>query len=333
MTTVPAASTPLMSFVVPVRDDAERLQRCLASIARASSGSAVELIVADNGSKDASPDVAREAGAQVLMLPGLPVAQMRNRAATAARAPLIAFVDADHEIGADWVNVALAAMADAAIWAAGAEYDGPASSTWVQRIYNRFRSHHVETMPVDWLPSGNLIVRREAFERVRGFDEALESCEDVDFCRRIRQGGGVLLCVPALRSTHFGDPRTLKALFLSELWRGRDNLRVSLRESLTLRSAPSLIIPIIDLFAIAAMAEGVLTIAIGGARVAWLGFGLFVALAALRTAILMRRTPPAARGLTTLLQTCAVAATYDFARALALVARVGHGVRRRGATR
>jgi GT2 family glycosyltransferase len=322
-----------MTFVVPVRDDAARLRRCLASIAETSRDVAVELIVADNGSTDPSPDVARQAGARVLLLPGLPVAQMRNRAAAEARSALIAFVDADHEIGADWVRVALSTMTDPAVWAAGAEYNGPTGSTWVQQIYNRFRSHHVETMPVDWLPSGNLIVRREAFERVRGFDETLESCEDVDFCRRIRQGGGVLLCEPALRSTHFGDPRTLKALFLSELWRGRDNLRVSLRESLTLRSAPSLVIPIIDLFAIAALLEGTLTIAIGGARVALLGLGLFVTLAAFRTAILMRRTPAALRGAATLVQTAAVAATYDLARALALVVRVGHGVRRRGATR
>jgi len=332
-TSLPAAESPLISFVIPVRDDAERLRRCLDSIVRASGGSAVELIVADNGSKDGSPEVAQQAGASVLTLPGVPVAQMRNRAAATARAALIAFVDADHEIGRDWVKAALAAMTDAHVWAAGAEYDGPTPNTWVQRIYDRFRAHRDVMTPVDWLPSGNLVVRRQAFDQVDGFDENLESCEDVDFCRRIRHGGGQLLSVPTLRSTHFGDPQSLRALFLSELWRGRDNLRVSLRDRLTLRSTPSLVIPILNLCALFAFVGGVLTTSIGGARIALIGLVTFVALAMLRTALLIRRTPTGSRGATTLVQTFAVAATYDLARALALVARAGHGVRRKGDTR
>ena len=46
-----------------------------------------------------------------------------------------------------------------------------------------------------------------------------------------------------LRSVHLGDPRTLRALFFGELWRGRDNLKVSLRGPLSLRGLPSLAHP------------------------------------------------------------------------------------------
>src|SRR5215217_5553243 len=90
-----------VSFVVPVRDDALRLRRCLASIAR-NQYPDLEVVVADNGSRDGSAGVAREAGARVLALPGLKVAELRNRAAGAAQGEVLAFIDADHEIDPAW---------------------------------------------------------------------------------------------------------------------------------------------------------------------------------------------------------------------------------------
>src|SRR5215212_9084481 len=95
---------PVVSFIVPVRNDAERLERCLASIRRADyPHDRLELVVADNGSTDGSDRVAREAGALVLSLPRLRVAEMRNRAVAASRGDVIAFVDADHEIDPVWI--------------------------------------------------------------------------------------------------------------------------------------------------------------------------------------------------------------------------------------
>jgi hypothetical protein len=44
---------------------------------------------------------------------------------------------------------------------------------------------------------------------------------------------------------HFGDPATLGELFRGELWRGRDNLRVSLRGPVDWRDLPSVIVPLL----------------------------------------------------------------------------------------
>ena len=61
-----------ISVIVPVRDDATRLRRCLQSIRRDALRTArTEIIVADNGSRDDSPQVAADAGARVLLLPDL----------------------------------------------------------------------------------------------------------------------------------------------------------------------------------------------------------------------------------------------------------------------
>ncbi len=57
---------PRLSFVIPVKNDADRLRHCLATIAANRHPSvAVEVIVADNGSSDRSAQVAIEAGATV----------------------------------------------------------------------------------------------------------------------------------------------------------------------------------------------------------------------------------------------------------------------------
>src|SRR5262245_62144337 len=94
-----------VTFVVPVKNDAARLTRCLESIARSAGGSAI-VIVADNGSTDNTPDAARSKGARVLGLPDLRVSELRNRAAGEAATDAIAFVDADHEISEGWLTAA-----------------------------------------------------------------------------------------------------------------------------------------------------------------------------------------------------------------------------------
>src|SRR5688572_10749386 len=91
-----------LSFIIPVRDDAARRRRCLSAIAANGGGAAIEIIVAANGSRDGSVDVAGAAGARVLSLPGLRGSELRNRGAGVAAGELLAFVDADHEVGQAW---------------------------------------------------------------------------------------------------------------------------------------------------------------------------------------------------------------------------------------
>lgn len=326
----PAPPPPVITFVIPVRNDANALERCLLSIARDNSGVSSDVVVADNGSTDGSAETARAAGAAVESLPNMPVAEVRNRAAAVAHGELLAFVDADHEIAGGWTRSAVQLMQDPGIAAVGAEYMAPADATWVQRIYDRFRAHRPGVTPAEWLPSGNLVVRRSVFRDVGGFDPGLESCEDVDLSYRIRAAGGRLLSASALQSVHHGDPRTLRALFLAELWRGRDNIRVSLRQPLTLRTVPSVAIPVVDLGACTMALLGFGTVASGGFWLALSSVSVVAVFAMLRAVQLFARTPRNQRSLGEALRIFLVAATYDVARAAALVLRAGHRVRRKG---
>ena len=307
------------TFVVPVRNDASRLAVALRSIASSiGPGTQAEVVVVDNGSTDESPAVARAHGAVVLERPGLSVSALRNEGARAATGDVLAFVDADNEIDSRWLAAATELFADPAIGAVGAPYSPPPAANWVQRVYDSLRDHRVGAFETDWLGSGNLAVRRDIFMQVGGFDEGLITCEDVDLCLRIRGRAHRLVSDSRLRSVHHGDPRTLKAVFLGELWRGRDNLRVTFRPPRSWRSWVSLGISVVMLVAASALLLG---LGLRSSVLAIAGTAAIAGLILLRTARLAR--PMRLRPLD-LLQACGVATAYEFGRALALVARIPH---------
>jgi hypothetical protein len=123
-----------------------------------------------------------------------------------------------------------------------------------------------------------------------------------------------------------GDPATLKALFLGEMWRGRDNLRATWRGPRDLRHLRSALIPLFHAAAIPVVVAALLPWR-GGPHVR-VAATVAVAAAGLSTAralAVARRTR--GRGVGPL-QAFAVAGVYDLGRATALVARAGHRTRR-----
>ncbi len=318
----------MISFIVPVRNDAVRLGKCLEAIRRCDSDpQEVEIVVVDNGSVDESPDVARSAGAEVLDLPGHRVTALRNIGAGRARADVLAFCDADNLIGPSWVRIAQRLLLDPRVAAVGTSCSPPNPATWVQRAYDGLRDHSPGTRSTRWLGAGNMAVRRSAFEEVGGFDESLETCEDVDLCNRLRSAGWRLLSDSRLSNVHLGDPQTLNEVFWGELWRGRNNLKVSLRGKPSWRDLPSLAIPVVNLGLLGAASVGLVAAPFGGLAlfgVAISGLIGFAAMRALRMVQLSDRL-----GWRQVPQTFAVAGTYELARALALVWAVDHHRNRR----
>lgn len=315
---------PLVSFVIPVRDDAQRLQRCLASIVRNEyPRELIELIVVDNESTDGSARAARDYGAIVITASGTSVAALRNRGARAALGGIIAFVDADHEIDPTWIETAVDVLSDPKVAATGSAYLTQPSANWVQRQYDGLRTRPLGREEVSWLGSGNLAIKRAVFERVGGFDASLTACEDVDLCNRVGQAGHRIIADSRLRSIHFGDPTTLKALFFGELWRGRDNLRVTFRGPRSLRHFRSALVPVGELYCLKC---GVVALLFGSTTLA-LGFvALALAPSAIRASGIVRRQ--LRPGVLEAVQALTVAVVFDLARALALIMRGSHRARR-----
>ena len=318
---------PRISFIVPVRNDAVRLDACLRSI-RQNLGLSRrdEILVVNNGSTDGSGDVALRHGARVLDVPErVKVSELRNRAVEVANGRIFAFVDADNEIWSGWSVAALESLQLPSAGAAGAHYLAPIDGTWVQRAYGVLRGRAKGVHQVGWLGSGNLAVWRHAFEAVGGFDVSLETCEDVDFCRRLATKGFRVVSDARIKSVHHGDPETLGALLQGERWRGRDNLRVALRRPIDWGSLPSALVPVMDVVMMIAAVVGLAMMA--AAPLAGLALALtallLIGLGAWLKVLRVVTRDGAVRGLT-VPSVWVVACVYDVGRALALVIPARH---------
>jgi len=105
--------TPRVSVVLPTLNGAATLPPLLAALARAGQRIPLEIVAIDSGSRDATPDLLRAAGATVLDLGGRPFghASARNRAAAAARGDVLLYLTQDVEpVGDAWLEPLLAAL-------------------------------------------------------------------------------------------------------------------------------------------------------------------------------------------------------------------------------
>jgi len=99
----------MLSFVVPAYNSARTIENCLRSILdQRLDGIETEIIVVDNGSKDATGDLVARMPAVQLVHESVPgAAAARNRGIAEARGDLIALVDSDCEIPSGWSRRAL----------------------------------------------------------------------------------------------------------------------------------------------------------------------------------------------------------------------------------
>lgn len=107
----PSLRSATTSVVIPVKDDAVLLARCLRAL-EAQSIAADEIIVVDNGSTDESYAVALAAGARVLRCPEPGISAAASAGYDAARGELILRLDADCEPDVGWISAVTAAFAE-----------------------------------------------------------------------------------------------------------------------------------------------------------------------------------------------------------------------------
>jgi GT2 family glycosyltransferase len=182
---------------VPVLDGGEPFARCLSALA-ASRSADLELIVADDGSRDGSVERARGAGARVVSTDGRRgPAAARNLGARHAGGRYLFFLDADCAIHADALErVAEILRGDPELDAVFGSYDDtPAAPNLVSRYRNllHHRVHHRGRAEASTFWAGCGAIRRATFEALGGFDEEgypLPSVEDIDLGVRLRARGG-----------------------------------------------------------------------------------------------------------------------------------------------
>src|SRR5215470_15800783 len=102
---------PMISFIVPAYNEEHELSDTLAAIRDAASGVAqrYEIIVVDDASTDATPEIASRAGAKVIRINRRQIAASRNAGGRAAQGEYLFFIDADTRINRAHVGGGIAA--------------------------------------------------------------------------------------------------------------------------------------------------------------------------------------------------------------------------------
>jgi glycosyltransferase involved in cell wall biosynthesis len=233
----------LVSIIIPAYNEEQFLPGCLESISSMDFPKHLyEVIVVDNGSTDSTREIAASFNCLVLCDPLSRVSGLRNLGARHAQGQILAFVDADCLVTRDWLKTALRYYGKTGMSAWGAPPTVPQDATWVQQCWNLVRSKQEPVQEVDWLESMNLFIPRNIFGDVGGFNAALETCEDVDICLRLRRFG-MILADTSIRVIHLGEARTLNEFFRKELWRGKSNLRGVFSHGFHWQELPSLTLP------------------------------------------------------------------------------------------
>ena len=198
---------PAISVIIPARDVAPVLPEQLRALSRQRIPVPWEVVVADNGSTDGTPEVALRLARELPLPVPLRVVDAsvrpganhaRNRGVAAARGDLLCFCDGDdvvqdgwlaayHATCGDWglaggrVDVRSLNPDDVLAWSAREKFDGlPSIGGWLRTINGC-----------------NFAVHRSVHAAVGGFDERyLAGGDDLEFGYRVQLAGYRLAYVP-----------------------------------------------------------------------------------------------------------------------------------------
>ncbi|MGY1943938.1 glycosyltransferase family 2 protein [Nocardia asiatica] len=228
----PKTSTDdLVSIVLVTYQSADDLPECLSSLKAAAGGYDFETIVVDNSSRDNSVEIARSFGATVIANsdnPGLSAAINQGAARASGRwlfqlnpdtvpeeksiEQLVDRLKADPRIGTVGPNIV---QPDGAAYPTGRRFpslgvgvahallgriwpSNPATRLYLMDDLDRSR-----VQDVDWVSGSCMMIRREAFEAVGGFDAGyFMYFEETDFCLRLNRAGWRVVFDPAATIMH-----------------------------------------------------------------------------------------------------------------------------------
>lgn len=211
------SNAPAISVIVPVRDDGDGIERLLDRLERQTVGAdRFEVVIGDDGS---SPPLDTNGHPHVRVVRGGPLTSYdaRNRAVGAASGDILAFCDSDCLPDDEWLARGVRSLEGADLVAGHVRFQPPdRPSVWTYLTADMFLDQR-RNVRLGRAVTANLFVRREAFERIGGFDPTLPSGGDYDFAERAGRAGLELRYSPG---AVVGHPTLDRALaFLTKVWR------------------------------------------------------------------------------------------------------------------
>ena len=240
------ARATAVTVIATVKDEAASIGKLLDSLA-GQTRPPDEVVIVDGGSRDGTPDIVRAYGERglpirLLSLPGCNISQGRNAAVRAASHEVIASTDAGVRLSPDWLAELVAPFAAddpqtrPDVVSGFFVADPDPSSAFERAMGATVRPALRDVDPERFLPSSRSVAfTRQAWERVGGYPEWLDYCEDLIFDLALRGAGCRFVFAP--RAVAYFRPRSnLRAFFWqyyryargdgkADLWRRRHAIR------------------------------------------------------------------------------------------------------------
>lgn len=230
----------MVSLIVPIKDDAKYIGRCLQSLVDQNyPTNLLEIIVVDGRSRDGSRKIVkrfagRDRRIRLLENPRIITAAGANIGLRAACGTLLGIVGAHSALDPDYLPVIVKLLEDrpdlscagGSMKTIGSGFVGRAIAAVLGSPFgvgdSKFRTSEKEQL-VDTLAFG--LYSRAAVEGIGFFDERLVRNEDNDFHARLRRAGGKLLLTPRVHSYYF-SPDTVLGFSRQAFNNGRWNIRL-----------------------------------------------------------------------------------------------------------
>ncbi|WP_313166625.1 glycosyltransferase family 2 protein [Massilia oculi] len=217
-----------VSLVIPTRDRADLLQRCIDTIQQFTDWPNLEIIVIDNGSVEEVTyayfaKVAQE-GVRVLPMPGpFNYADLNNRAIAQANGEIVGLINNDIEaLHAGWLDEIVAQLQRPEVGAVGAKLlwpNGMVQHGGVLMGIGSVAGHFGNRLAdADWGDHGRnqlvqqvsgctaacLFLRRADYLQLGGMDESAfpVAFNDVDLCLKVRASGKAIVWTPHAKLLH-----------------------------------------------------------------------------------------------------------------------------------
>ena len=235
-----------LSIIIVNYNVKEFLQNLIHSIEKASTNLAVEIIVIDNASDDGSVEVLKEKHAQVKLIANktnFGFGKANNQGLKIAKGKYILFINPDTLVSEDTLETMLDFLeSHAEVGLAGCKilndngafylpcrrgFPGPwASFTKVtglstlfpkSKIFARYNLTYLDenkSYEVDAVSGSFMLMRKEVYEKVGGFDEQFFMYgEDLDLCYRVQKSGYKVYYVHTTQIIHYQGESTKRSSF------------------------------------------------------------------------------------------------------------------------
>lgn len=214
---------PKVSVVVCAYNAADTLVDCLESLGRLTYPS-YEVIVVNDGSRDATGEIAHRYPVRVIDIPNGGLSAARNVGLSAATGEIVAYTDADVRVDQDWLTYLVQPMLASDVIGSGGPNVVPADDPLVAQCVARAPGGptHVllDDRVAEHVPGCNMAFRRDALLGIGGFNPVyLRAGDDVDICWRLQAKKLTIGFAPAALVWHHHRP-SIKAYWRQQVGYG-----------------------------------------------------------------------------------------------------------------